>query len=166
MVPLRTDTLAACAERLATPCYDRARLTAGVVHIGVGGFHRAHQAMYHERLMSRGEALDWAIRGIGVLPGDRRMQAVMEAQDGLYTLVVKHPDGTLEPTAMGAIVGYVFAPDDPEATIEAMADAATRIVSLTITEGGYNLHHVTADLQPGSTPPTTFGLVTEALRRR
>src|SRR5215217_7205564 len=78
MVPLRNDTLAACAERIATPSYDRARLTAGVVHIGVGGFHRAHQAMYHERLMSRGEALDWAIRGIGVMPGDRRMQAVME----------------------------------------------------------------------------------------
>ncbi|MBE2319433.1 mannitol dehydrogenase family protein [Solirubrobacter sp. CPCC 204708] len=177
MVPLGRATLAACAERIATPSYDRARLTEGVVHIGVGGFHRAHQAMYHERLMSRGEALDWAIRGLGVLEADRRMKDVMDAQDGLYTLIVKHPDGTLEPAAMGAIVGYVLAPDDPQAAIEAMAAASTRIVSLTVTEGGYNLHHVTgefdadapsivADLRPGATPRTTFGLVTEALRRR
>jgi mannitol 2-dehydrogenase len=177
MVPLRPDTLVACAEHIATPAYDRAGLTAGVVHIGVGGFHRAHQAMYHERLMSRGEAMDWAIRGVGVLPGDRRMKAVMDAQDGLYTLVVKHPDGTLEPTVMGPILGFVLAPEDAEAAIEAMAAPATRIVSLTITEGGYNLDHVTgtfdaqapavvADLAPGATPRTAFGLVTEALRRR
>jgi mannitol 2-dehydrogenase len=177
LVPLRPETLGACAERVATPSYDRARLRPGVVHIGVGGFHRAHQAMYHERLMSRGEALDWAIVGVGVMPGDRRMKAVMEAQDGLYTLIVKHPDGTLEPAVMGAIVGYEFAPDDAEAAIEAMAAASTRIVSLTITEGGYNLHPVTgafdaedpavaADLEPGATPRTTFGLVAEALRRR
>jgi mannitol 2-dehydrogenase len=133
--------------------------------------------MYHERLMSRGEDLDWAIRGMGVMAGDRRMKTVMDAQDGLYTLIVKHPDGTLEPTAMGAILEYVLAPDDVEAAIEAMAAASTRIVSLTITEGGYNLHHVTgefdarepgvvADLEPGATPRTTFGLVTEALQRR
>jgi mannitol 2-dehydrogenase len=177
MVPLRANTLAACAERIATPSYDRAGLSPGVVHIGVGGFHRAHQAMYHERLMSRGEALDWAIRGLGVMPGDRRMKDVMDAQDGLYTLVVKRPDGTLEPAAMGAILDYVFAPEDPEAAIEAMAAASTRIVSLTITEGGYNLHHVTgafdaespaivADLRPGAVPRTVFGLVCEALRRR
>jgi mannitol 2-dehydrogenase len=177
MVPLRRNTLAACAQRVATPSYDRARLTPGVVHIGVGGFHRAHQAMYHERLMNQGEALDWAIRGVGLMPGDRRMRAVMEAQDGLYTLVVKHPDGTLEPTVIGSILGYEFAPEHPEAAIEAMAAPSTRIVSLTITEGGYNLHHVTgafdathpaviADLEPGATPGTTFGLVAEALRRR
>jgi mannitol 2-dehydrogenase len=177
MPSLRTDTLAACAERLPTPRYDRSRLSTGVVHFGVGGFHRAHEAMYHDRLMNEGEAFDWAICGVGVMPADRRMKEVMDAQDGLYTLVVKEADGTLEPRVIGAITDYLFAPDDSEAVIEAMAAHSTRIVSLTVTEGGYNLHPVTGDfdadnsavagdLEPGATPRTTFGLVNEALRRR
>jgi mannitol 2-dehydrogenase len=105
------------------------------------------------------------------------MKEALVAQDGLYTLVVKHPDGTYEPRIIGSIVEYLFAPDDPEIVIEAMATPSTRIVSLTVTEGGYNIHHVTgefdsanpavnADLEPGATPRTTFGFVTEALRRR
>ena len=177
MLALRTNTLAACAERLPTPRYDRSRLSAGVVHFGVGGFHRAHQAMYHDRLLNQGQALDWAICGVGVMPADRRMQEVMDAQDGLYTLVVKESDGTLEPRVIGAITDYLFAPDDPEAVIEKMAARSTRIVSLTVTEGGYNLHPVSGDfdadspavardLEAGATPGTTFGLVNEALRRR
>jgi mannitol 2-dehydrogenase len=143
----------------------------------VGAFHRAHQAMYHDRLMNDGLALDWGICGVGVMPADLRMKEALVAQDGLYTLVVKHPDGTYEPRIIGSIVEYLFAPDDPERVIEAMATPSTRIVSLTVTEGGYNIHHVTgefdsanpavnADLQPGATPRTTFGFVTEALRRR
>src|SRR4051794_14906989 len=108
MVRLRGETLAGVAERLPVPGYDRDALSAGVVHFGVGGFHRAHQAMYHDRLMNRGEALDWAIRGIGVMPGDRTMHEVMAAQGGLYTLVVKHGDGTLDARVVGAIMDYVF----------------------------------------------------------
>jgi mannitol 2-dehydrogenase len=149
----------------------------GVVHIGVGAFHRAHQAMYHDRLMNAGLALDWGICGAGVMPADQRMKEALLAQDGLYTLVVKHPDGTYEPRVIGSIVEYLFAPDDPEAVIEKMAADSTRIVSLTVTEGGYNIHHVTgefdtanpavvADLQPGAIPRTTFGLITDALLRR
>jgi mannitol 2-dehydrogenase len=175
--PLRADTLAAAAEGLGTPSYDRSRLEVGVVHFGVGGFHRAHQAMYHDQLMNLGEALDWAICGVGVMPSDRRMKEVLDAQGGLYTLVLKHSDGTYEPRVIGAITEYLFAPDDPEAVIERMAAESIRIVSLTVTEGGYNIHHVTGefdaenpdvvhDLQPGATPRTTFGLITEALRRR
>jgi mannitol 2-dehydrogenase len=71
------------------------------------------------------------------------MKAVMDAQDCLYTMVVKDPDGRFEPRVIGSIVDYLFAPDDPEAVIERMADPATRIVSLTVTEGGYNIHAVT-----------------------
>jgi mannitol 2-dehydrogenase len=149
----------------------------GVVHIGVGAFHRAHQAMYHDRLMNAGLALEWGICGAGVMPADQRMKEALLAQDGLYTLVVKHPDGTYEPRVIGSIVEYLFAPDDPEAVIEKMAADSTRIVSLTVTEGGYNIHHVTgefdtanpavvADLQPGAIPRTTFGLITDALLRR
>jgi mannitol 2-dehydrogenase len=127
--------------------------------------------------MNEGQGLEWAICGVGVLPADRRMNEVMTAQDGLYTLVVKHGDGTLEPRVIGAITEYLFAPDAAETVIEKLADGSTRIVSLTVTEGGYNLHPVTGafdtdnpavarDLEPGATPRTTFGLVIEALRRR
>jgi mannitol 2-dehydrogenase len=159
------------------PAYDRALVTPGIVHVGVGGFHRAHQAMYHEQLMNQGTALDWGICGVGVLAEDLRMKQVLDAQDGLYTLVLKHNDGTWEPRVIGSIVEYLYAPDDPEAVIEKMAAPSTRIVSLTITEGGYNVSDTTGefeqdnpdvarDLEPGAVPRTIFGLVTEALRRR
>lgn len=177
MQPLNNATLADLQENLAVPSYDRSRLTAGIVHFGVGGFHRAHQAMYLDRLMNAGQAHDWAVCGVGVLPGDARMKQVMDKQDCLYTLVVKNPDGTREGRVIGSMIEYLFAPDDPEAVIEKMASDAVRIVSLTVTEGGYNFHHVTGefdaanpdvvhDLAPGAAPRTTFGLITEALSRR
>jgi mannitol 2-dehydrogenase len=175
--PLNARTLKEWSDRVALPAYDRSLVTPGVVHVGVGGFHRAHQAMYHDRLMNQGTALDWGICGVGVRPADQRMKQVLDAQDGLYTLVLKHGDGTWEPRIIGSIVQYLYAPDDPEAVIEKMAAPATRIISLTITEGGYNVNDTTgefdtanpevlADLEPGAVPRTTFGLVTEALSRR
>jgi hypothetical protein len=175
--PLNARTLKHWACRVPVPAYDRALVTPGVVHVGVGGFHRAHQAMYHDQLMNQGAALDWGICGVGMLPGDVRMRQVLDAQDGLYTLVLKHNDGTWEPRVIGSIVQYLYAPDDPEAVIETMAAPATKIISLTITEGGYNISDtteefdkdnpdVTSDLAPGAVPRTVFGLVTEALRRR
>jgi mannitol 2-dehydrogenase len=162
---------------VARPAYDRSRVRTGIVHLGVGGFHRAHQAMYVDRLLEQGTAEDWGICGVGVLPADRRMAEVMAAQDCLYTLVVKHSDGTWDARVIGSIVEYLLAPDDPEAVVEKMAAESTRIVSLTVTEGGYNVDPVTglfdgaaadvvADLVPGATPATSFGLVTEALVRR
>lgn len=177
MQPLNYATLGELQENLAVPSYDRSGLTAGIVHFGVGGFHRAHQAMYLDRLMNAGAAHDWAVCGVGVLPGDARMKQVMDKQDCLYTLVVKNPDGTREGRVIGSMIEYLFAPDDPEAVIEKMASDAVRIVSLTVTEGGYNFHHVTGefdaanpdvvhDLTPGAAPRTTFGLVVEALSRR
>jgi mannitol 2-dehydrogenase len=148
-----------------------------VVHIGLGGFHRAHEAMYHDRLLARGGNEGWAICGVGVMPADRRMQEVLAAQDGLYTLVVKHPDGTYEPRVIGAITDFRLAAQDVEAALERLAAETTRIVSLTVTEGGYGVDDVTgefdagrppvaADLEPGAAPSTAFGVVTEALRRR
>ena len=162
---------------IPVPSYDRSEVKVGIVHFGVGGFHRAHQAMYLDRLMEQGKALDWGICGVGVMPFDLKMKEAMQAQDCLYTLVEKAPDGSWEPRVIGSIVQYLYAPDDPEAVIEKMADPATRIVSLTVTEGGYNFHPVTgefddtnpdvqADLAPGAVPKTTFGLITEALVRR
>ncbi|WP_336205567.1 mannitol dehydrogenase family protein [Nonomuraea sp. LPB2021202275-12-8] len=177
MTPLTQQTVGTLAGRMAIPAYDRSKLTVGIVHFGVGGFHRAHQAMYLNRLMNEGKAHDWAICGVGVLPGDVRMRDALTAQGGLYTLVQKHADRTSEARVIGSIIEYLFAPDDPEAVIEKMSDPAVRIVSLTITEGGYNIHPATgefdaqapairADLRSGAVPATVFGLVTEALRRR
>jgi mannitol 2-dehydrogenase len=177
MTRLSTATLGSLSASVQVPSYDRSQVRTGIVHLGVGGFHRSHQAMYLDRLMSRGQALDWGICGVGVLPGDRRMAEVLDRQGGLYTLVLAHPDGYQEARVVGSLVEYLLAPDDPQAVVEKMADPATRIVSLTVTEGGYNIHAVTGrfdesdpgirrDLEPGAVPSTTFGLVTEALVRR
>jgi len=175
--PLSAETLDALGASLPVPTYDRGAVRTGVVHFGVGGFHRAHQAMYLDRLMEAGEALEWGICGVGVLPGDARMAEIMAAQDCLYTLVLKHPDGTYEPRVVGSITEYLFAPADPEAVLEKMADPAVRVVSLTVTEGGYHVNPVTgeldtrdprlqADLTGDAAPQTTFGFIVEALRRR
>jgi mannitol 2-dehydrogenase len=174
---LTARSLPTVGRSIAVPSYDRSQVRVGIVHLGVGGFHRSHEAMYLDRLMVEGSALDWGICGVGILPADQRMQELMAAQDCLYTLVVKHPDGGLDARVVGSIVEYLFAPDDPDAVVEKMAAEQTRIVSLTVTEGGYNASAVTgefdgthpgvvADLQPGAALSTSFGLVTEALARR
>ena len=175
-VALSAGSLRELAAHVAVPAYDRSRVGQGVVHIGVGGFHRAHQALYHDRLLAAG-AGEWAICGVGVLDGDRRMQEALAAQDHLYTLVERAPGGDEDARVIGSITGYCLAPGDPETTIETLAAASTRIVSLTVTEGGYNISDVTGefdaenadvrhDLEPGATPRTTFGLVAGALARR
>jgi mannitol 2-dehydrogenase len=120
------------------PSYDRAGVGIGIVHFGVGGFQRAHQAAYIDRLLEQGLATEWGICGIGVLPADRRMRNVLRAQDGLYTLVAQHADGSQQARVIGSIVDYRYAPDDPEATVELLAAPSTRIASMTITEGGYH----------------------------
>lgn len=177
MKKLSQSTLASLPPEVAVPRYDRSSLTTGIVHIGVGGFHRAHQAMMIDTLLNEGKARNYAICGVGLLKADRRMRDALTAQDGLYTLVVKHADGRREARVIGSIVEYLFAPDDTEAVIEKLARESTRIVSLTITEGGYNVDPITGefiaedeginrDLQPFATPTTVFGIITEALRRR
>lgn len=140
---------------LQPPSYDRAGITTGIVHFGVGGFHRAHQAMYLDRLLEKGQARDWGICGVGVLPFDARMRDVMAAQDCLYTLSVTRPDGSWDTQVIGAIVEYLYAPDDPAAVVAKLADERTRIVSLTITEGGYSDDNA-----------ATFDLLVEGLARR
>ncbi|MFI5778998.1 mannitol dehydrogenase family protein [Nocardia sp. NPDC051570] len=162
---------------LSVPTYARSGLSTGIVHFGVGGFHRAHQAMYVDRLLERGGADEWGICGAGVLPGDRRMRDVLAAQQCRYTLSVLGPDGGWDTRLIGSILEYRYAPDDPEALLEKLADPATRIVSLTITEGGYGIDPATgefdehspwiaADLRSNPVPVTVFGLVVEGLARR
>jgi mannitol 2-dehydrogenase len=174
---LAAATLTRVDPTVATPRYDRSELTAGIVHIGVGGFHRAHMAMCLDDLHGQGLAREWGICGVGLLDSDRRMKKTLEAQDHLYTLTIKHPDGREQTRVIGSIIDYLLAPDDPEAVIERMAHPDTRVVSLTITEGGYNIDRLTgefddhtpevaADLIDGATPTTVFGFVVEALARR
>jgi mannitol 2-dehydrogenase len=175
VTPLRNKTLGSLG--IPGPTYDRDAVRTGIVHIGVGAFHRAHQALYLDRLMEAGGSLDWGICGVGVLASDAAMRDALHDQDCLYTVVHRHPDGTLELRVVGSIVDYLLAPDHPDAVIERMADPSTRIVSMTVTEGGYNFNAVTGefdasapgivhDLAPGAVPQTMFGLVTEALVRR
>lgn len=175
--PLSATTLGSLPPEVSPAAYDRSRITPSIVHFGVGGFHRAHEAMYLDALMRDGTALEWGICGIGALPQDRRIIDTLAAQDGLYTLVVKHPDGHREPRVIGSIVEVMFAPDDPQAVVDRLADPRTRIVSLTITEGGYLVNQVTgefdaddpgirADLAEGALPRTVFGYVVAALAQR
>ena len=174
---LNTKSLSELNPGVAIPSFDRSEVKTGIVHFGVGGFHRAHMAMALDSLMSSGRALEWGICGVGLLPFDLRMRDALTDQDCLYSLTLKHADGTLEPRVIGSIAEYLYAPDNPEAVIEKLADETTRIVSLTITEGGYNFDRVNgefdvlnpavaADLEKDSTPTTVFGFVIEGLRRR
>jgi mannitol 2-dehydrogenase len=180
-IPLSDKTIGDLDAAVATPAYDRSAVSASIVHFGVGGFHRAHQAMYLDALMNQGKALEWGLCGVGALPHDKRIIDTLRAQDGLYTLVVKHPDGHREPRVIGSIVEVVFAPDDPGAVVDRLADERTRIVSTTITEGGYLVNQVTgefdaqdpsiqadlaADFTAGEAPTTVFGFIVAALDRR
>lgn len=130
-----------------------------------------------DNLFSLGLAHDWAICGVGVLPQDEKMRDVMVAQKGLYTLVEKEPVGDFSYRVVGSITEYLFAPDNVDVVIERLAAPEARIVSLTITEGGYNTNPVTHefdveeklvrhDIENPRKPKTVFGIVTEALRRR
>lgn len=177
---LGQKTLPDLDPRVARPRYDRSQVRVGIVHFGVGGFHRAHQALYLDDLMNAGQALDWGICGVGVMPSDRGMQEALSRQDHLYTLLVKHGDGGLDARVIGSIVDYVYAPDDPQRVLQVLTEPSTRIVSLTVTEGGYNIDNSTgafaadhpvilADAQriaDGGTPVTMFGYVALALRLR
>jgi mannitol 2-dehydrogenase len=156
-VKLNKSTLAQLP--IDKPSYNRDEIAIGIVHFGVGGFHRAHQAMYVDRLLEKGLAAEWGICGVGVMPSDRKMADVMAAQDGLYTLLLENPDGSRDARVIGSIVDYRYAPDDPEAVVELLAAPSTRVISLTITEGGYNIDSLDGGVN-------VFGLVADALARR
>ena len=158
------------------PAYDRTQVAYGIVHIGVGGFHRAHQALYLDNYLAQNPDSNWGICGVGLLEFDRKMQDVMQSQDGLYTLVERSPAAD-EARVIGSIVNYLFAPDDHEAVIAALAAPQCRIVTLTITEGGYyvvegtgefDASHPTIqhDLEHPDTPHGVYGFLTAALEQR
>ena len=173
---LSDATLRDQPDGIERPTYDRSALTPGIVHIGLGNFHRAHQAWYLHRLMQQGLAHDWAIIGAGVRAGDEAQRKRLAAQDYLTTLIELDPAGR-SAEITGAMIGFVPVEDDNGALIDQMADPAIRIVALTVTEGGYYIDPVTkgfdaahADMHHDATNPdaprTAFGAMVAALRRR
>lgn len=175
-IPLCNATLGDLPVGVARPTYDRAALTPGIVHIGLGNFHRAHQAWYLHRLMQSGQAQDWAILGAGVRPYDASMREKLLAQDGLCTLIELDPSGT-SAEVIGPMIDYLPIEAGNGALIRAMADPAIRIVALTVTEGGYFIDPVTNgfsmdhpdlqhDIAHPEAPGTAFGAIVAALRLR
>ncbi len=172
---LSLATLGQIAKTASVPAYERAGLSAGIVHFGVGNFHRAHQAIYLDDLFNLGHDHDWAIVGAGVLPSDAAMREKLAGQDFLTT-VVEQDNNRSGARVTGAMIDYL-APGDAAATIARLADPATRIVSLTITEGGYFIDPasgvfdpahpaIAADAANPAAPKTVFGLILAGLQAR
>lgn len=177
LIPLNQRNITSIAAGIACPKYHRKAVKVGIVHIGVGGFHRSHQAYYMHQLLADTQNLGWGICGIGLREGDQKIANVLKSQDGLYTLITQHPDGKENCEVIGSIIDYIFAPKTPDLAIARMAHPDTKIVSLTITEGGYNFNPNTGDfnfdnseiqheLHNPNEPKTVFGYLTLALKKR
>ncbi|KAK4865880.1 hypothetical protein LT330_008973 [Penicillium expansum] len=156
----------------------RRPIKEGIVHVGVGGFHRAHLAVYIDQLMEKHGSTDYAICGVGLQPFDATMRDVLRQQDHLYTVMERSDKGSFA-HVVGCINSYLFAPDNQKAVIDKMAHPDTRIVSLTITESGYyyneNTHELISDhpdivndlkTENEEKPRTTFGFLYAALAER
>lgn len=175
-IKLCNANLADLPDGISRPTYDRDALKPGIVHIGLGNFHRAHQSWYLHRLMQQGEALDWAIVGAGVRAYDEAQRLKLQAQDYLTTLIELDPAST-SIEVIGSMIDYIPIVDGHGPLIEKMSDPAIRIVALTVTEGGYYIDPVTkgfdanhADIMHDAANPdhprTAFGAMVAALRRR
>lgn len=174
-VPLSLAALGDLPAGVARPSYARGDLRAGIVHFGVGNFHRAHLQVYLDRLMNQGRDLDWAILGAGVTPYDVAMRDALAPQDWLTTVVEQEAAGS-SARVIGPMTGFVSPMDGP-AILAALADPAIRIVSLTVTEGGYFIDPATgafapdhpaikADAANPDAPATVFGLILAGLKAR
>ena len=176
MIRLSDATLNDLPETIARPTYERATLAPGIVHIGLGNFHRAHQAWYLHQLLQLGLDHDWAIIGAGVRPNDAAQRRKLLRQDCLSTLIELDPSG---PSAevIGAMIDYLPVEEGNNALIRQMADPAIRIVALTVTEGGYYVDPATKsfdaahpdirhDADHPNRPRTAFGAMVAALERR
>lgn len=169
---LSNDTVQALAAPATVPAYDRSRITPGIVHLGVGAFHRAHQAAYVDDCLAEGET-DWAIVGASLRSAETR--DALAPQDGLYTLAIRS-SGEEELRVIGSIQSMLVAPENPSAVLGALTDPRTRIVTLTITEkaylraagGGLDATHpdIIHDLANPRMPKTAHGFLAEALARR
>jgi len=173
-VKLSLASLKDAAATAAVPAYDPKSLTPGILHFGVGNFHRAHQAIYLDDLFNTGKAHDWAIIGAGVMPSDAAMRDKLKAQDFLTTVVEQ--DNNKTAARITAPMIDIIAPGETAALIEKLADPVIRIVSMTITEGGYfidaaghfNPAHpaMVEDSKDPASPKTVFGLILAGLKVR
>ncbi|WLH33178.1 mannitol dehydrogenase family protein [Pseudomonas sp. FP2196] len=174
---LNKQNLNRLAPEVKLPAYSLSDTRQGIAHIGVGGFHRAHQAYYTDALMNTGEALDWAICGVGLRAEDRRARDDLKEQDYLFTLFELGDSDDTEVRVIGAIRDMLLAEDSAQALIDKLADPQIRIVSLTITEGGYciddsngefmaHLPQIQYDLANPDAPKTVFGFLCAALEKR
>lgn len=177
MTPLNKTSLPHLPPEIVVPAYDRSKVTPGIAHISVGNFHRAHQAVYIDRVLARAGQEGWGLLGVGLMetPHEALKAQDMAAQDCLYSLTECAPDAPNLVRVIGSITEYMYAPADRAATIARLADPTIRIVSLTVTEGGYYVdengvfpldHPVIAEDLKRDVPHTVFGLLTEALRQR
>ncbi|MTI03366.1 mannitol dehydrogenase family protein [Roseibium sp. RKSG952] len=175
-VRLRRDSISDLPQTVRTPTYVSSDLSPGIVHIGVGNFHRAHQAWYLHQLMQQGQAHDWAIIGAGVRAYDAEMRERLLEQDCLTTLIELDPNG-ISAEVIGSMTDYLPIEEDNATLILRMADPSIRIVSLTVTEGGYyldantgaiNLAHddIRHDAENPNQSRTVFGAIVAALRQR
>lgn len=174
---LNKSNLHRLAPEVQLPAYSLNDTRQGIAHIGVGGFHRAHQAYYTDALMNTGQALDWAICGVGLRAEDRRARDDLKEQDYLFTLFELGDSDDTEVRVIGAIRDMLLAEDGAQALIDKLADPQIRIVSLTITEGGYciddstgefmaHLPQIQHDLAHPGAPTTVFGFLCAALEKR
>lgn len=175
-VPVTNALLKNPPKGVKVPSYDRAALSEAILHIGVGGFHRSHQALYIDELIETYGVKDWAICGVGIMPKDEAMNNALNKQDCLYTLVERNGQ-TSSARIVGSMKQYVFGVKNPEAVFQKLADPAIKIVTLTATEGGYCFDQGTGeldlansgirnDLSNPAQPKTIFGYLAEGLERR
>ena len=174
---LRRASLDRLPPAVRRPAYDPAQVRAGIVHLGFGGFHRAHMARYTHDLMEQApDAREWGIVGVGLLRADLRVRDALAPQDGLYTLIERQDEEEVV-TVIGSVQSVVFAGDGSQAALEAMDDPAVRIVSLTVTENGYCLSGATKAMDPShpaivhdlahpDDPRSAVGVLVEAYRLR
>jgi mannitol 2-dehydrogenase len=178
MIELRNENLPAIRSDIRVPDYDRTKIRPGIVHIGVGNFHRVHQATAIEECLHVPGNERWAIIGIGLTngPSGRKKAAFYRVQDTLYTVTELRPDLTMATQVIGAMVEYIHAPACPQAVLDRLAHPDTHIVSLTITEGGYNIDETTGEFRlhqvdvlndlSGAPLRTAFGFIVFALQAR
>lgn len=174
---LHPSQLAGLPQDISIPRYDRSAVATGIVHLGLGNFHRAHQALYIDELLHKYPGSDWGICGVGLLPQDRHMAEALKPQEHLYTLV-ERDQHTNTARIIGSVQEYLHAPRDPEAVIARIAHPTTRIVSLTVTEGGYYLDQGSGELDAThpnlrhdlehshDAPVSLYGYLCAALTRR
>jgi mannitol 2-dehydrogenase len=174
---LSLDALDDLPDTVKRPLYQPELLVQGIVHMGVGGFHRAHQAYYTDALMNQGKALDWAICGAGLRSEDRKARDDLASQDYFFTLFELGDTDDTDTRVIGSLRDMLLAEDSPQALLDKLASPSIRIVSLTITEGGYciddstgefmaHLPLVQHDLASPTAPKTVFGFLCAALQRR